>query len=248
VFEPIGQLVYRASDVTDVGITNDNAQSFIFDDTNLFSYNRFSGTDRQETGLRANVGGHYEANFDNGSWIDLIGGESFQLAGANAFAATDPTQATTGQGMSSSSSYVVLGAQGSPTPGLNLYSKLQVDPSSPRVTRGGLGGTYDIAGYNFALDYMYVAQDAARGVLQDQSSVSAGISVPFWDYWRASTHASWDVAANKWLDAGGGLYYDDGYLRYGGEVEATGPTNTDANDLRVTGSLFLKGLGGLGGN
>ena len=246
VFEPIGQLVYRGSDVTNVGITNDNAQSFIFDDTNLFSYNRFSGTDRQETGLRANVGAHYQVDFDNGSWVDLIGGQSFQLAGTNAFAQNDPTQVTTGQGMSSSSSYVVLGAKGSPARGLTFYSKLQVDPNAPRVTRSGVGGTYDIAGYDFALDYMYVAQDTARGVLADQQTVSAGVSVPFMDYWRLKTHASWDIAANSWLDAGGGLYYDDGYLRYGGEVEATGPTNTNANDLRVTGSIYLKGLGGVG--
>ncbi|MDT9071217.1 LPS assembly protein LptD, partial [Escherichia coli] len=56
--EPIAQIVYRGSDVTRVGITNDDSQSFVFDTSNLFDYNRFSGIDRQETGLRANMGGH----------------------------------------------------------------------------------------------------------------------------------------------------------------------------------------------
>ena len=64
LFEPIAQIVYRGSTETLPGITNDNAQSFVLDDTNIFSYNRFSGTDRQETGLRANVGGRYQGNFD----------------------------------------------------------------------------------------------------------------------------------------------------------------------------------------
>ena len=246
VIEPIGQLVYRASNVTDVGITNDNAQSFVFDDTNLFSYNRFSGTDRQETGLRANLGAHYQVNFDNGSWIDLLGGESFQLAGSNAFAATDPTQVTTGQGLSDNASYVVLGLQGSPLPGLTLASKFQIDPSSPQLTRAGAGASYGIAGYNFSADYLYLAANPARGVLAQQQEVSAGVSAPIWDYWRASTHAAWDITNNSWLAAGAGLYYDDGYLRYGGDVSATGPTNTDPNDMRFTASLFLKGLGGVG--
>src|SRR5690606_18851599 len=66
LFEPIAQLVYRGSDTTLVGITNDDAQSFVFDDTNLFSYNRFSGSDRQEMGLRVNIGGRYLANFGDG--------------------------------------------------------------------------------------------------------------------------------------------------------------------------------------
>src|SRR5690606_34669554 len=45
LLEPVAQLVYRGSSTTLPGITNDDAQSFVFDDTLLFSYNRFSGID-----------------------------------------------------------------------------------------------------------------------------------------------------------------------------------------------------------
>jgi LPS-assembly protein len=246
IFEPIAQLYYRGSDTTAVGVSNDDAQSFIFDDSNLFSYNRFSGSDRQETGLRANLGGHYQVNFANGSWFDVLGGQSFQLAGANAFTATDPAQATTGQGLSSDASYLVLGAKGSPFDGLQLGTKFQIDPSATQITRSAVGGTYSIAGYHFALDYLYNAANPARGVDRQQQEVAAGVSVPLWDYWRVSTHGSWDIAANHWLDVGGGIHYDDSYLRYGADIEMTGPTNTNANDVRFTGSFFLSGLGGSG--
>jgi LPS-assembly protein len=229
--------------VTDVGITNDNAQSFVFDDTNLFSYNRFSGTDRQETGLRANLGAHYQANFDNGNWIDFIGGQSFQLAGTNAFADYDPTQVTTGQGLSANASYVVLGATGSPLKGLTLGSKLQVDPTTPRVTRYGIGGTYEINDYTFGADYLYIGQDLARGVLADQQEVDGSVTVPIDDYWKVTTHGSWDIANDTWLDAGASVVYDDGYLTYGGGVRATGRTNIDPSDLIFTATLNLKGLG-----
>src|SRR5690606_12342864 len=37
LFEPIALIVYRGSDVTRVGITNDDAHSFAFDSSNLFS-------------------------------------------------------------------------------------------------------------------------------------------------------------------------------------------------------------------
>ncbi|MDB2384146.1 LPS assembly protein LptD [bacterium] len=72
LFEPIAQLVYRGSSTSNVGINNDNALGFIFEDSNLFSYNRFSGSDRQETGLRANVGGQYLGNFEDGSWVRFV--------------------------------------------------------------------------------------------------------------------------------------------------------------------------------
>src|SRR5690606_32119736 len=84
LLEPIAQLVWRGSDTTRVGITNDNAHSFVLDDTNIFSYNRFTGSDRQETGLRANIGARYLASFSRGQWLELIAGQSFHLAGVNA--------------------------------------------------------------------------------------------------------------------------------------------------------------------
>jgi len=241
VLEPIAQLVYRGSDVTNVGITNDNAQSFILSDTNLFSYNRFSGSDRQETGLRANVGAHYQVNFDNGGWLDLVGGESFQLAGVNAFAQPDPTQVTTGEGMSSAASYVVLGAQGSVVPGLTTGAKVQVDPAGGGITRGGIDGTYATDSYDVDMHYLYVAKNADRGVLADQNEVGAGVTVPvpYVDYWKFHTYGAWDIAASTWLSAGAGLTYDDGYLRYGAEVQATGPTNVTPNDLRVLATFSL---------
>jgi LPS-assembly protein len=247
IVEPIAQLVYRASDTTDVGITNDTAQSFVFQDTNLFSYNRFSGTDRQETGLRANLGAHYQANFDNGGWLDLIGGESFQLAGLNAFDAPDPTQVTTGQGLSSPASYVVLGAQGSVIPGLSNGAKLQVDPTAGKITQAGVGSNYRIGSYDFSLDYLYVAANPDRGVLTDQHEVVAGVTlpVPFVDYWTANVYGGWDIAANKWLVAGGGAHYDDGYLTYGADIQAYGPTNVNASTgVAFSATLGLKGLNG----
>lgn len=246
VLEPIIQLVYRGSDTTDLGITNDDAQSFVLEDSNLFSYNRFADNDRQETGLRANVGGHYQIDFDNGGYVDLLGGESFQLAGPNAFAETDLTQVGTGSGMDAANSYVVLGAQGSLISGLTAGGKLQLDPDGGRITRAGIGANYNGPGYSLGGGYVYIAANPARGTLlpQQEVSASATIPLPFVDYWSVQASGAWDVTNNTWLAAGAGAFYDDGYLNYGAAVYATGPTNTTPNDLRFTGTLFLKGLGG----
>jgi len=140
----VAQLVYRGADTSLVGITNDNAHSFVLDDTNIFSYDRFTGTDREETGLRANIGARYLANFSAGQWLEIVAGQSFHLAGTRAFTEDDPTNTGVGSGMEDDASYVVLGARGSPYDGLTLGAKLQFDPDGPRVARAGLGGDYAV--------------------------------------------------------------------------------------------------------
>ena len=54
--EPIAQLVIRPNETQIGRFPNEDAQSLIFDDTNLFSINKYSGFDRIEGGTRLNVG------------------------------------------------------------------------------------------------------------------------------------------------------------------------------------------------
>lgn len=243
--EPIAQLAWRGSDTTEVGITNDNAHSFVLDDTNLFSYNRFTGTDRQETGLRANIGARYLANFSDGSWLELMAGQSFHLAGVNALGVADEVNTGTSTGLGDDASYIVLGARGSPYDGLTLGAKAQVDVGGPTIARAGLGADYNFGdGFRVGGDYIYLPSDTVTGVTTDQHEVTvrAGAPLPF-DYWRVEGSTSWDIATNQWLESSGRIYYDDGYFHAGGFVTATGPTNTEPDSLAFGMSLRLKAPG-----
>lgn len=243
--EPIGQLVYRGSSTTAVGITNDNAQSFVFDDTNLFSYTRFSGTDRQETGLRVNLGGRYQANFVDGSYLEVIAGQSFQLAGENAFASFDPAQTGLSSGLETDASYAVLGAYGSFVPGLEVGGKLQVDTDEPRITRASVGATYANSGYSAGVDYTYIAATPDVGQLIDQQEIGVSGGMPLADYWSVKARTYWDITGNSFLLAGAGVQYDDGYLLMGAEVTRTGETHTSPNDTRITATFRIKAPAGL---
>lgn len=245
LFEPIAQLVYRGSGTTLVGVTNDNAHSFVLDDTNIFSYDRFTGTDRQETGLRANVGARYLANFDGGQWLEIVGGQSFHLAGVNAFGVADEVNTGVGSGLEASASHVVLAARGSPVDGLTLGGKVQVDPAGPRVARAGLGGDYALGGgYAVGGDYIYLPANAATGVLADQHEVTLRASAPLpIDYWNANGSVSWDLATSQWLEARGELYYDDGYFLAGGFAQANGPTHDSPDSVSFGVRFKLKAPG-----
>lgn len=244
LLEPIAQLVYRGSDTSLVGITNDNAHSFVLDDTNLFSYDRFTGSDRQETGLRANVGARYLANFSGGQWLEIVGGQSFRLAGVNAFGASDPVNTGVSSGLEDDASYVVLGARGSPYEGLTLGAKMQVDPDGPRVARAGVGGSYAFGPYSVGSDYVYLPADAATGVTADQHEVTVRASTPLpLDYWRANGSVSWDIAASEWLEARGELIYDDGFFLAGGFAQANGATHETPNSVTFGVQFKLKAPG-----
>jgi LPS-assembly protein len=243
--EPIAQLVYRGSDTSLVGITNDDAQSFVFDETNLFSYNRFSGWDRQETGLRANVGGRYLASFVDGSYFELVGGQSFHIAGVNAFDQPDPTNVTLGSGLQGNASYAVLGAHARFTNGLSLGGKLQVDPAGPTITRAAASTRFTTDMFSAGVGYHYVAPVPELGVLKSQHEVSGNLSIPVAEYWTVTTDAAYDLTGRSLLLVGGGLAYDDGYLAAGVYASRTGPTHSSPDSTRVTATFRIKAPAGL---
>ena len=85
--EPIAQLIVRPNEPAIGKLPNEDAQSLIFDDSNLFSVNKFSGWDRIEGGARLNAGMQYTAQFNRAGFVNAMFGQSYQLFGQNSFAA-----------------------------------------------------------------------------------------------------------------------------------------------------------------
>jgi LPS-assembly protein len=232
--EPIAQIVYRGASSSQPGITNEDSQSVVFDDSNLFSYNRFTGIDRQEAGLRLNVGGRYLASFDDGNYLEVVAGQSFQLAGTNVFGEANRQQAGVGSGLQNASSYAVLGAYGVIADSIKAGGKVQIDSGSLNVARAGLGLAYSRDGWGGALNYRYAAATPAAGNLNALHEVGVEVTVPIDDYWSASANYYWDIAGDSWLQAGGGLNYNDGYLNMAANLTRTGPTHRTPDDLRAS--------------
>ena len=72
-------------------LPNEDAQSLVFDDSNLFKVDKFSGYDRVEGGGRANAGIQYTAQFNRSGYVSALFGQSYQLFGTNSFAVGDAT-------------------------------------------------------------------------------------------------------------------------------------------------------------
>jgi LPS-assembly protein len=104
IVEPIAQLVVRPDEQHIGRFPNEDAQSLVFDDTNLFAIDKYSGYDRVEGGTRANVGVQYTANIHRYGMINVLFGQSYHLAGKNSFAYSgivDTSGGQTGYGLQS---------------------------------------------------------------------------------------------------------------------------------------------------
>ena len=63
------QLIIRPSEQRNQRLPNEDAQSLVYDDTNLFKVDKFSGWDRTEGGGRLNAGLQYTAQFNRGGSV-----------------------------------------------------------------------------------------------------------------------------------------------------------------------------------
>ncbi len=97
--EPIAQVIARPNEPYAGKLPNEDAQSFVFDTSNLFSVDKFSGYDREEGGGRANVGAQATTQFDRGGTVTAVFGQSYQLFGLNSFAVADPNNTSLESGL-----------------------------------------------------------------------------------------------------------------------------------------------------
>ena len=89
--EPIAQLILRPNETQIGKFPNEDAQSVVFSDSNLFSIDKFSGYDRVEGGGRVNAGFQYTAQVTKAGYFNVLFGQSYQIYGLNSFAAADLT-------------------------------------------------------------------------------------------------------------------------------------------------------------
>lgn len=81
ILEPIAMLITSPVSGNKIKIPNIDSTDADFDDTNLFSDNRFVGFDRVETGSRANYGAQWSLFDTNNRSMNVLFGQSYRFSG-----------------------------------------------------------------------------------------------------------------------------------------------------------------------
>jgi LPS-assembly protein len=158
VLEPIAQVVVRPDNPlgSQNSMVNIDSQSLVFDDTNLFDWSRYSGYDRFETGTRLNYGGQFTLNFRNGGFLNLMAGQSYQLAGKNSYATPDAANMGLSSGLDTRVSDYVGRVSFSPSSMFSFTAKGRFDPETFKPRRVDL-----IASANLSNDFTASLQYAS---------------------------------------------------------------------------------------
>lgn len=201
VIEPVGQLIVRPDLPNQNLIPNEDAQSLVLDDTLLFDIDKFSGYDRIETGVRANVGMQYTLQSHSGWSARVVGGESFQIAGDNPFGA--------GSGLGQTNSDYVTGVYLNLSQHMSLIAQTRLDQESLAINREDFMATGSYGPFTGAAGYMNARAAPDMGFPTDREEVMGAASVQINTNWSLFGGARYDLTNDLMITDDFGVKYSD---------------------------------------
>ncbi|OBS50696.1 organic solvent tolerance protein [Methylosinus sp. 3S-1] len=229
VVEPIAQIVARPNQSSIPSLVNMDAQSLVFDDSNLFEWSKYSGYDRFETGTRANYGGQATLTFGNGGFVNALVGQSRQIAGKNGYSTADAANVGLSSGLDTRTSDWVGRFAFAPSSMLSFVAKGRFDPDGLRGRRIDLIGSLNLDPLNLTFQYANYASQPVIGFDQRRQGLAAT--------------GRYDLTENYFLN--GSVTFDMSRYLYNSLTRAPAVTTT-LTGANVTGSAPLFSLAALG--
>jgi LPS-assembly protein len=193
VIEPIAQIIARPDETRIGSLPNEDAHSIIFDDTTLFSVNKFSGFDRTEGGVRANVGAQYRSTFSNGGSASLLVGQSYHLAGRNSFARGDLINTGLNSGLETRRSDYVGRIGLRPLPAFGVTARGRFDENTFALRRLEVTSDLTIGPARLFATYARHEPQPETGRLWRQEGLATGGTVQLPRNWFASGSVLFDL-------------------------------------------------------
>jgi LPS-assembly protein len=207
--EPIAQVIVRPNETSIGKLPNEDAQSLIFDDTNLFRTDKFSGWDRVEGGGRANVGAQYVAQFNQGGAVNALFGQSYQLFGLNSYAVADLVNTGLNSGLDTSRSDYVARLGYQPNAIYSVTSRFRFSQDNFAVQRFELDGRANYDRLMVQVLYGDYAAQPLIGFLERRQGLLTNTSVKLTANWAAIAGIRYDLVANTFDQTRFGLGYID---------------------------------------
>ncbi|WP_441232734.1 LPS-assembly protein LptD [Bradyrhizobium sp. 1200_D9_N1_1] len=195
--EPIAQIIIRPNETYAGKLPNEDAQSMVFDTSNLFSVDKFSGYDRVEGGGRANVGVQATTQFDRGGAVKTLFGQSYQLFGMNSYAVQDSINTGVDSGLDKPRSDYVASIAYSPNRTYTFSVRSRMDEQTWNVQRFEAEGRANFDRWSISVMYGNYAAQPELGYLTRREGILTSGSLKVATNWVVSGSARWDLEANK---------------------------------------------------
>ena len=243
--EPIAQVIIRPNEQQIGRWPTEDAQSLVFDDSNLFRVDKFSGWDRVEGGSRANYGMQYTAQVNQGGFVNVLFGQSYNLFGQNSFALGGTTNTGLDSGLDTTRSDYVARVSYQPNSTYMFTSRFRFNNDSFEVQRTELEGRVNFDRWSGALLYGNYAAQPELGFLDRRQGILGTGQVKLDANWVLLGSARYDINAGKFDQTRVGVGYVDDCLILGLNyiTNYTYSGNVQANHTVML-QLSLRTLGG----
>ena len=229
LLEPIVALVASPYGGNPSAIPNEDSQDFEFDDTNLFSRNRFTGLDRVESGPRVNYGVRWGIFGDGGGSSTVLIGQSFRVRDDDTF--------VEGSGLEGNLSDIVTRVEVSPTENLKILYRARFDKESFEPNHQEIQFSGGNRALRMSLGYLSI-NGQTEGEFVGREEVRYSVSSALTQHWRTGLDGLHDLGANAGLRSLGlNLTYEDECLIFTTNV---GRTFFEDRDLKPTDSVVLR--------
>jgi LPS-assembly protein len=237
LFEPIAALVLAPNGGNDSRIPNEDSLDVEFDETNLFSPNRFPGKDRVEGGSRfvyAVRGGIYG---QGGGSSTFIVGQSYNFREDRTF--------PVGSGLNDHRSDIVGRLTISPNRFLDLVYKTRLDADNLSSKRIEIGGAYGPRALRVSGTYIFFDETVE---FPEREEIFAALSSSITDQWSARIDTRRDLTEDgSTLSWGAGLRYNCDCLDFTIDYRRTFTRDRDVEpEDSITVRAVFKSLGEIG--
>jgi LPS-assembly protein len=201
VIEPIAQVVVAPTGFNPGEIPNEDSLDFEFDDTNLFSLNRFTGVDRVDPGTRVDYGLKWTVTGDEGGWASAFVGQSYRLESDSVF--------EVGSGVEDNLSDIVGRVEIKPTYKLGLRYRFRFDKNDFSTRRNELDLQIGPPAIHLNLGYTLIDTGAQTDEFGEREELNWTLNSRLSRYWSAFGGQRIDLVQNLTLQSRIGLVYAD---------------------------------------
>jgi len=206
IVEPIVSVVLAPSSQNQELIPNEDSLSFEFDDTNLFSENRFGGIDRVEGGSRITYGLSSGIFGINSGFSSFFIGQSYRFSEDNDFGSDT--------GLDEHFSDIVGRVEISPTKYINALYRFRLDKDDLAPRRNEVQASLGVPRFRLNVNYLSIDQQNLNDIVdpedafRDREEITLGFSSQATERWRFGADTRRD------LTTGGGSLRHGAFLNY----------------------------------
>jgi len=200
--EPVAQLIVTPYGLNPSSIPNEDSQTVEFDDTNLFSLNRFPGYDRVESGPRANLGVRFGTYGPAGSYGTATIGQVFRAKDDDTFSKET--------GLDENRSDFVAGMTVVPSDFFDLTFRARIDPKDYSLKRNEIYFAVGPKEFRFTNNYVRLDRELSVDGETEREELFNAVRWQIARFWSATAHSRRDLTGGgRQIRAGAGIEYLD---------------------------------------